>query len=123
MQTTYGAGGAANESQSKALGSCCILSRDGIERRHAGSCASQGSGRNQPPAKHLVTPNVSDLSKELNLPGTVRIEVLIEPDGTLKKLRVIGGNPVLVMDAETAAQKSVFIPGPAQTTEVIEFKF
>ena len=60
-------------------------------------------------AKHLVTPNVS--------------EVLIEPDGTVKKTRVIGGNPVLAMDAEIAAQKSTFMPGPTETTEVIEFKF
>jgi outer membrane biosynthesis protein TonB len=74
-------------------------------------------------AKHLVTPNVSDLAKKLNLSGTVRIEILIGPDGTVKKTRVIGGNPVLAMDAETAAQKSTFMPGPTETTEVIEFKF
>lgn len=74
-------------------------------------------------AKHLVTPNVSDLAKRLNLSGTVRIEVLIGTDGTVKRTRVIGGNPVLAMDAEQAAQKSTFLPGPAETTEVIEFKF
>ena len=73
--------------------------------------------------KHLVTPNVSDLAKRLNLSGTVRIEVLIAPDGTVKRTRVIGGNPVLAMDAEQAAQKSTFMPGPAETTEVIEFRF
>ncbi len=74
-------------------------------------------------AKHLVTPNVSDLAKRLNLSGTVRIEVLIGTDGTVKRTRVIGGNPVLAMDAEQAAQKSTFLPGPSETTEVIEFKF
>jgi Gram-negative bacterial TonB protein C-terminal len=73
--------------------------------------------------KHLVTPNVSDLAKRLNLSGTVRIEVLIGTDGTVKRTRVIGGNPVLAMDAEPAAQKSTFMPGPSETTEVIEFKF
>jgi TonB family protein len=75
------------------------------------------------PAKHLVQPNVSELARKLNLSGTVRIEVTIAPEGTVKRTRVLGGHPVLAADAERAAQKSTFEPASSETTEIIEFKF
>ncbi|MGC1906666.1 MAG: energy transducer TonB [Candidatus Acidiferrum sp.] len=75
------------------------------------------------PVKHLVTPAYPELAKKLNLTGTARIEVTISPDGTVKRTRVLGGHPVLATEAERAAEKSTFEPGPAETVEVIEFKF
>jgi TonB family protein len=74
-------------------------------------------------AKHLVQPNPSELARKLNLTGTVRVEVTIAPDGTVKRTRIIGGHPVLAADAERAAQKSTFEAGPVETTEVLEFRF
>ena len=74
-------------------------------------------------AKRLLTPQYPELAKRLNLSGTVRIEVTIAPDGTVKRTRVLGGHPLLAASAEEAAQKSTFEPGPKETTEVIEFKF
>ncbi len=74
-------------------------------------------------AKHLVTPSMPELARKLNLTGTVRIEVTIAPDGTVKRSRVVGGHPVLAMAAESAADRSTFEPGPTETVEIIEFKF
>ena len=74
-------------------------------------------------AKRLLSPQYPELAKKLNLSGTVRIEVTIGPDGTVKHTRVLGGHPLLAASAEEAAQKSTFEPGPKETTEVIEFKF
>ena len=74
-------------------------------------------------AKRLVTPTVSDLARKLNLTGAVKIEVTIAPDGTVKRTRVLGGHPVLAQDAQRAAEKCTFEPGPRETTEVMEFKF
>ena len=73
--------------------------------------------------KRLLTPQYPELAKRLNLSGTVRIEVTIGPDGTVKRTRILGGHPLLAASAEEAAQKSTFEPGPKETTEVIEFKF
>jgi protein TonB len=73
--------------------------------------------------KHLVSPQYPELAKKLNLSGTVRIEVTIGPDGTVKRSRILGGHPLLAAEAEHAAQKSTFEPGPHETTETIEFKF
>jgi TonB family protein len=75
------------------------------------------------PVKHLVQPTYPELAKKLNLSGTVRVEVTIGQDGIVKRTRVIGGHPVLAVEAERAAQKSTFEPGPRETTETIDFKF
>jgi TonB family protein len=74
-------------------------------------------------AKHLVTPAMPELAKKLNLSGTVRIEITIGPDGTVRKSRVVGGHPLLAQEAQRAADKSTFESGPTETTETIEFKF
>jgi hypothetical protein len=74
-------------------------------------------------AKNLVQPTVSDLARRLNLTGTVKIEITIAPDGTVKRSRALGGHPVLAVDAQRAAERSTFDPGPRETTEIIEFKF
>ena len=73
--------------------------------------------------KHLVAPSMPELARRLNLSGTVRVEITIAPDGNVRRTRVIGGHPVLAVEAERAAQKSTFEPGPKETTEVIDFKF
>ncbi len=73
--------------------------------------------------KRLLTPQYPELAKRLNLSGTVRIEVTIGPDGSVKRTRVLGGHPLLAASAEEVAQKSTFEPGPKETTEIIEFKF
>lgn len=75
------------------------------------------------PAKNLVQPNVSELARKLNLSGSVKIEVTIARDGTVKRTRVLGGHPLLAQDAERAALHSTFEPGPQETIETIEFKF
>jgi TonB family protein len=84
---------------------------------------SSGAVEERRPVKHLVQPTLSDLARKLNLTGTVRIEVTIAPDGSVKRTRVLGGHPVLAQDAERAAQRSTFEPGPRETVETIEFKF
>jgi outer membrane biosynthesis protein TonB len=53
----------------------------------------------------------------------VRVEIVIAPDGSVKRTRVVGGHPVLAVEAERAAQRSTFEPGPKETTETIDFKF
>jgi TonB family protein len=75
------------------------------------------------PVKNLVQPTLPDFAKKFKLSGTVRIEVTIASNGTVKNTRVLGGHPVLAAEAEKAAQKSIFEPGPRETIEVIEFRF
>jgi len=73
--------------------------------------------------KVLAKPQYPDLARRLNLSGVVKVEVTIEPDGKVKRTRILGGHPVLAAEAERAAMASEFEPGPKETTEVIDFKF
>ena len=73
--------------------------------------------------KVAAKPEYSPLAKQLRLTGNVRVEVQIAPDGKVKKARVIGGHPVLALDAEKAALLAEFEPGPKESTQIIEFHF
>jgi TonB family protein len=59
----------------------------------------------------------------MNIAGTVKIEVTVAPNGTVKEARIVGGHPVLANSALDAAKKWRFEPAPSESTGVIEFKF
>ena len=52
----------------------------------------------------------------MNISGTVKIEVVVSPNGTVKDARVVGGHPVLANAALEAAKKWRFEPAPAEST-------
>ncbi len=88
------------------------------------STNSQGSTANSPRAvKVMVKPEYSALAKRLNLNGAVKVEVQVAPDGKVKKAHVLGGHPVLAVDAEKAALMTEFEAGPKETTQILEFHF
>ncbi len=59
----------------------------------------------------------------MNLVGTVKIEVVVAPNGSVKGARVVGGHPVLATAALDAAKKWRFEPASAESSGVIDFKF
>jgi len=85
--------------------------------------AAQSSGDAPRKVRVPVRPEYSDLARRLNLSGTVRVEVTIAPDGKVKRAKVIGGSPVLAVDAVRAATLTEFEPGPKETTQTLEFTF
>lgn len=74
-------------------------------------------------AKSKVQPSYPDLAKKMNIAGTVKIEVVVAPNGSVKDARVVGGHPVLAGAALDAAKKWRFEPAPGESTGVIDFKF
>jgi TonB family protein len=74
-------------------------------------------------AKSRVEPVYPDLARRMNISGTVKVEVVVLPNGTVKDARVVGGHPVLASAAVDAAKKWRFDPAPAESKGVIEFKF
>jgi Gram-negative bacterial TonB protein C-terminal len=73
--------------------------------------------------KVVVKPEYSALAKRLNLIGSVKVEVTVAPDGKVKKAHVLGGHPVLAVEAEKAALMTEFEAGPKETLQVLEFHF
>ena len=74
-------------------------------------------------AKSKVQPSYPELARKMNLSGTVKIEVTVAPNGTVKEARILGGHPVLATAALDAARKYRFEPAPGESTGIIEFKF
>jgi len=74
-------------------------------------------------AKTKVQPEYPDLARKMNIAGTVKIGVVVAPNGTVKDARIVGGHPVLASAALEAAKKWRFEPASAETSGVIDFKF
>lgn len=74
-------------------------------------------------ARSKVQPNYPELARRMNIVGTVKVEVVVTPSGSVKDARVIGGHPVLATAAMDAAKKWRFEAAPVETTGIIDFKF
>lgn len=70
-----------------------------------------------------VIPAYPQMAHNLNLRGSVRVEALIKPNGTVKSIQVIGGHPVLVDAAEDALRHWRWEPAARETRQTVEFKF
>jgi len=74
-------------------------------------------------AKTKVQPLYPELAHKMNIAGTVKIEVVVAANGTVKGARVVGGHPVLAAAALDAAKKWRFEPAATESTGIIDFKF
>ena len=74
-------------------------------------------------AKTRVQAVYPDLARKMNLAGTVKVEVVVAPNGTVKEARVVGGHPVLANAALEAAKKWRFEPASTDSSGIIDFKF
>jgi TonB family protein len=74
-------------------------------------------------AKTKVQPEYPDLARRMNITGSVRIQIVVLPNGTVKDAKVVGGHPVLATSALEAAKKWRFEPAAEESSGVIDFKF
>jgi len=74
-------------------------------------------------AKSKIQPIYPELARKMNITGTVKIEVVVAPNGTVKDARIVGGHPVLANAALEAAKKWRFEPAAGESTGIIDFKF
>jgi TonB family protein len=70
-----------------------------------------------------VEPEYPRLASSLNLAGTVQLQAVVRADGTVKRVRVIGGHPVLAEAAAAALLQCRYEPGPRETTESVKISF
>jgi TonB family protein len=73
--------------------------------------------------KTRITPIYPDLARKMGLSGSVKLEVVVSPNGTVKETKVIGGHPILVNAALEAVKKWKFETASAESTGTLEFKF
>lgn len=73
--------------------------------------------------KNRVAPVYPDIARRMNISGTVKVAVVVAPNGSLKSTKVVGGHPLLVTAAVDALKKWKFEPAAEESTGVVEFKF
>ena len=74
--------------------------------------------------KTKVMPTYPQLAQKLHLSGKVRLQLVVEPDGHVKTVKVLGGHPVLADAATEAVKAWKYVPASGTTTEevVIDFR-
>jgi TonB family protein len=70
-----------------------------------------------------VAPVYPPLAKRMNVKGVVKLEVVVRANGTVKSMKVVGGNPVLIGAATEAVHNWKFELAPNETTGVVEVLF
>lgn len=87
--------------------------------------ASQAHGQTElsRKVKSKVPPVYPALARQSNITGTVKVQVTVSPNGSVKDEKVLGGHPLLVNSAVDALKKWKFEPASEETTGTVEFKF
>ena len=73
--------------------------------------------------KNRVDPVYPDLAKRNNISGSARVELVVAPDGRVKDVKVLGGNPVLVQAVMAAVVKWKYEPAAEESTVIVKFDF
>jgi TonB family protein len=74
-------------------------------------------------AKTKVAPLYPDIARRMSITGTVKLSVVVAPNGTVKSSKPVGGHPVLVNAAMDAIKQWRFESGPTESTGIVEFRF
>jgi TonB family protein len=73
--------------------------------------------------EHTVPPEYPEIAKRMRLTGTVQVEALVKPDGTVKEVTVVGGHPVLADALVHAVMQWKYQPASRETRETVKFSF
>lgn len=69
------------------------------------------------------TPRYPEIAKRMNLVGTVKVEIVIGPDGKVKEANVVGGHPILVDATLVALKEWKYEPAKTETNATLTFDF
>lgn len=70
-----------------------------------------------------IAPNYPEFAKRMHIQGTVRVEAVVRPRGSVKSTRGLGGSPVLAEAATNPIDRWKFEPRQNETTELVGLTF
>jgi TonB family protein len=85
--------------------------------------AQQEAAENHRKMTGKIIPNYPPLAHDMNLGGTVKIEAVVAPNGSVKSVSVLGGHPVLAQSAMDAVRRSKWEPAAHETKELVILNF
>jgi len=68
-------------------------------------------------------PDYPEIAKKHSIEGSVKIQIVVAPDGHVKETKVLGGHPLLASSVENTVKTWKYVPGPSETTMTLEFNF
>jgi TonB family protein len=86
-----------------------------------GSSAQQDEGSRQLRVK--IAPEYPAIAREMKLQGAVQVEILVERDGRVKDVRVLGGHPLLADALVRAVKQWKYEPAARDSTEIVKYSF
>jgi TonB family protein len=84
---------------------------------HAGDAGSQRK------PIYKVDPDYPPDLKRAYIGGTVRLNLVISPSGTVEEISVLGGNPVLAEAAVRAVKKWKYVAAKSKSSTRVDFVF
>lgn len=81
--------------------------------------ADSDSGRH---VKNRVTPVYPEMARKLNVSGTVKLEVTIASNGSVRNVKVLGGHPMLAEAAISAVKQWRYDAGD-ESVQIVDVKF
>jgi len=73
--------------------------------------------------KSRVEPMYPELARKMHISGTVKLQIVIAKEGTVKSTKVIGGPPLLIDASVDAIKRWKFEEAKDETTQPVEFKY
>ena len=70
-----------------------------------------------------VLPSYPAMARSMSLSGSVKMEVVVTPNGSVKSVQILGGNAVFSQAAETAVHGWKWEKSEHETTERVEVRF
>jgi TonB family protein len=72
---------------------------------------------------HKTIPTYPALARQIHFAGTVKVVAVVTPEGKVKTVEPVGGNPILIEAATQAIVQWKFAPATEESREVIELHF
>jgi len=98
-----------------------LLSGIGVSNIPLAAQDSQADGSRKVISR--VLPEYPPVAKTMGIRGSVRVDVVVAPNGTVKSLEVKGGHPVLAQAAANAVRKWKWVPAAHETKEPVSVTF
>jgi TonB family protein len=73
--------------------------------------------------KIKVAPSYPEVARRMSIAGTVRLAVVVAPNGAVKSSKPVGGHPILVNAAMEAMKQWRFEPAGTESSGIVEFRF
>ncbi|HVP63637.1 MAG TPA: energy transducer TonB [candidate division Zixibacteria bacterium] len=70
-----------------------------------------------------VEPEYPELAKRARITGSVKVEAVVSPNGTVRSVKVLGGHPLLGQAAQDAMRRWRYAPAASESTVVVVFNF